>query len=186
MKKLIISSFSLLCLFLLLVMGTKVDGKPKGGTTKKVAAVNTLSVKFNGKPKNFKFRTQAISSNNGSLLTITGFTEDDSLSPSLFLTVEKESSKITPGTYYLNDDHYPHISAQYAIERAKDGAVVTNTLYETRDIGKKTDLIIKIISVSNGRLKGTFSGVITTEEDVTIAKTFTLTEGKFDVRLKSE
>ena len=186
MKKLITFSFSLLCLLLLFVSCTKVNGKPKTGPGKAAASSNIFSVKFNGKPKNFKFRTKAIASDNGSLLTITGFTENDSLSPSLTLHVMKSEGKITPGTYYLNANPDQNVSAEYEIERAKDGAILTGTVYETRDIGKKTDMVITIKSVSNGRVKGSFSGVITTVEEVKIAKLFTLTEGKFDVRLKSE
>ena len=181
MKK--IFSYSLLCLcwFLLLATISRVNGKPNGKSSR-----DTISAKFNGKWKNFNFLTNSESADNNSLLTINGFTENDSLSPSLELHLSKLNGKITPGNYYLDADPNQSISAQYTIERAKDGAVLTNTVYETRDIGKKTDLIIMIKSLANGRAKGTFSGVITTEEEVKGDKVITITEGKFDVRLKSQ
>ena len=151
----------------------------------RAAPANAISVQFDQASMTFGFRAVAQLSDDGSLLVISGSAEDDSLSPSLQLAVESTNGPVTPGTYRLDTNPDLGISAQYAIERAEDGAIVTNTVFETRDLGNERDLIITIASLDQGRVSGSFSGLVTTDDEVTIANPITMADGAFDVRVES-
>lgn len=172
-------SLLILLVLSLVVACTDTNGNPPGG------APDAISVQLNQTSTSFGFGTGAELSDDGSLLVISGSAAEDSLAPSLQLTVESVNGPVTAGTYRLeaNPDH--GVSAQYAIGRAEDGAIVTNTVFEARDIGNESDLIITIASVDHRRVSGTFSGVVTTDEEVTIDNLITMTQGRFDVHVET-
>lgn len=161
------------------VLGCTATNGSRSGST------DAVTVQLNQTSRSFGFRTVAELSDGGSLLVISSAAEDDSLSPSLRLSVESANGPVTPGTYRLDADPDLGISAQYAIGGAADGAVLTNTVFETRDLGNESDLIITITSLDHGRVSGTFRGVVTTDDEVTIDNPITLTDGRFDVHVET-
>ncbi|MEO5912229.1 MAG: hypothetical protein ABIP95_15180 [Pelobium sp.] len=184
MKRIFSCSAPLICLLLLFLSCAKNDNTSSvDGDGNPANSNGFISAKFNGKLKQFKFRADGAFEDNNKLLGMNGFMEDNSLSPTLEIHIKKTEGKITTGTYHLYDSPDIAISATYTISRKEDGALLSNTFYETRDIGNKKDLIINIKSLANGRAKGTFNGVITTDNEVKGDQVITLTEGTFDVAL---
>lgn len=103
----------------------------------------------------------------GSFLVISGLTAQNNM---VTVNVIFPDKQLKPGTYVLSDE---------ALNSIAWSRHLYSDIYSADNVGKGASTVIKLESISETKAKGTFTGVIISDDDPSLEKT--VTEGYFEV-----